>query len=96
VTAVVVRSPFGWVLGDSTAEIVNMWSLQAAQFNDRNSGTDVLVASDAVGMGLNLNIRRIIFSTLEKFDGTRTRSLTPVEIKQIAGTTGNGLVSCFF
>jgi hypothetical protein len=49
------------------------------------SGSDILVASDAVGMGLNLNIRRIIFSTLEKFDGTSMRALTVAEIKQIAG-----------
>ncbi|CAM6091766.1 unnamed protein product [Calypogeia fissa] len=74
---------------------------QAEQFNDTSSGLDVLIASDAVGMGLNLNIRRIIFSTLEKFDGTCTRSLTPVEIKQIAGRAGrfgsmfpNGEVTC--
>ncbi len=49
------------------------------------SGSDILVASDAVGMGLNLNIRRIIFSTLENFDGTSMRALTVAEIKQIAG-----------
>jgi hypothetical protein len=46
------------------------------------SGSDILVASDAVGMGLNLNIRRIIFSTLEYFDGTSMRALTVAEIKQ--------------
>ncbi len=49
------------------------------------SGLDILVVSDAVGMGLNLNIRRIIFSTLEKIDGTSMRALTMAEIKQIAG-----------
>lgn len=70
--------------------------MQAEQFNDTSSGSDVLVASDAVGMGLNLNIRRIVFSTLEKYDGTRTRSLTPVEIKQIAGTAGKELRSSEF
>jgi ATP-dependent RNA helicase SUPV3L1/SUV3 len=37
---------------------------QALMFNDENSGYDVLVASDAVGLGLNLNIRRIIFNQL--------------------------------
>jgi hypothetical protein len=36
---------------------------------------NVLVASDAIGMGLNLSIRRIIFSTLTKFDGKEFRSL---------------------
>jgi len=49
------------------------------------SGLDILVVSDVVGMGLNLNIRRIIFSTLEKIDGTSMRALTMAEIKQIAG-----------
>ncbi len=46
------------------------------------SGSNILVASDAVGMGLNLNIRRVTFSTLEKFDGTSMRALTVAEIKQ--------------
>ncbi|KAH8943386.1 hypothetical protein BDL97_13G049000 [Sphagnum fallax] len=74
---------------------------QAALFNDVASGSDILVASDAVGMGLNLNIRRIIFSTLEKFDGTSMRALTVAEIKQIAGRAGRygskfpeGAVTC--
>ncbi len=58
---------------------------QAVLFNDVASGSDILVASDVVGMGLNLNIRRINFSTLEKFDGTSMRALTVAEIKQIAG-----------
>jgi hypothetical protein len=40
------------------------------------------VANDAVGMGLNLNIRRTTFSTLEKSDGTSMRALTVAEIKQ--------------
>lgn len=55
-------------------------------FNDANSDSDVLVASDAIGMGLNLNISRIIFSTLQKFDGVQMRDLSVPEIKQIAGT----------
>ena len=46
-----------------------MRRLQARLFNDRDNEYTVLVASDAVGMGLNLNIRRIIFHTLEKYDG---------------------------
>lgn len=59
--------------------------LQATMFNDTTSEFDVLVASDAIGMGLNLNISRIIFSTMEKFDGFEMRELTVPEIKQIAG-----------
>lgn len=54
-------------------------------FNDVTSEFDILVASDAIGMGLNLNISRIIFSTLQKFDGQEMRDLTVPEIKQIAG-----------
>ncbi|XP_062108271.1 DExH-box ATP-dependent RNA helicase DExH16, mitochondrial isoform X3 [Humulus lupulus] len=61
---------------------------QATMFNDESSEFDVLVASDAVGMGLNLNISRIIFSTMTKFDGTEERELTVPEIKQIAGRAG--------
>ncbi|XP_023527154.1 ATP-dependent RNA helicase SUV3, mitochondrial isoform X1 [Cucurbita pepo subsp. pepo] len=61
---------------------------QATMFNDTTSEFDVLVASDAIGMGLNLNISRIIFSTMEKFDGFEMRDLTVPEIKQIAGRAG--------
>lgn len=41
-------------------------SLQARLFNEENTGYDILVASDAIGMGLNLNIRRTIFHTTMK------------------------------
>ncbi|KAG2728221.1 hypothetical protein I3760_01G194900 [Carya illinoinensis] len=61
---------------------------QATMFNDASSDFDVLVASDAIGMGLNLNISRIIFSTMKKFDGFEMRDLTVPEIKQIAGRAG--------
>eukprot|EP00257_Ricinus_communis_P015505 XP_015573433.1 DExH-box ATP-dependent RNA helicase DExH16, mitochondrial isoform X1 [Ricinus communis] len=61
---------------------------QATMFNDASSEFDVLVASDAIGMGLNLNISRIIFSTMKKFDGVEMRYLTVPEIKQIAGRAG--------
>lgn len=40
-------------------------------------------------MGLNLNIRRIVFSSVKKFDGLAHRLLTPSEVKQIAGRAGN-------
>ncbi|KAG0207615.1 RNA helicase [Mortierella sp. GBA30] len=63
-------------------------STQAKLFNDPNSGYDVLVASDAIGMGLNLNIRRIIFEAVEKFDGSVVRTLSLTQIKQIAGRAG--------
>ena len=61
---------------------------QAKLFNSGSSGYDVLVASDAVGMGLNLSIRRIILSTLRKFDGKSRRDLYSSEIKQIGGRAG--------
>ena len=61
---------------------------QAKLFNSDSSGYDVLVASDAVGMGLNLSIRRVILSTLTKFDGNSRRQLFSSEIKQIGGRAG--------
>lgn len=48
----------------------------------------ILISTDAIGMGVNLPIRRIIFTSLEKFDGNEFRVLTPQEIKQIAGRAG--------
>lgn len=50
--------------------------------------TTVVVATDAIGMGLNLPIRRIVLLENEKFDGTRRRRLTSQEVKQIAGRAG--------
>ncbi|KAG6327402.1 hypothetical protein ID866_11687 [Astraeus odoratus] len=63
-------------------------SEQAALFNDPNSGYDVIVASDAIGMGLNLRIKRVVFEVLHKFDGYRQRPLSVSQIKQIAGRAG--------
>lgn len=48
----------------------------------------VLVATDAIGMGLNLNIKRIVFTSMSKFDGRERRKLYPAEVKQIAGRAG--------
>ena len=50
--------------------------------------TEVLVATDAIGMGLNLPIRRVLFSTLTKFDGVADRTLDESEVHQIAGRAG--------
>jgi ATP-dependent RNA helicase SUPV3L1/SUV3 len=50
--------------------------------------TDVVIATDAIGMGLNLPIKRVIFLYTEKFDGTNERDLTSQEVKQIAGRAG--------
>jgi ATP-dependent RNA helicase SUPV3L1/SUV3 len=48
----------------------------------------ILVATDAIGMGLNLPIRRVLFSTLTKFDGVADRRLDVGEVHQIAGRAG--------
>jgi ATP-dependent RNA helicase SUPV3L1/SUV3 len=48
----------------------------------------VLVATDAIGMGLNLPIRRVLFSTVTKFDGVTDRHLDTSEAHQIAGRAG--------
>jgi ATP-dependent RNA helicase SUPV3L1/SUV3 len=49
---------------------------------------DYLVATDAIGMGLNLDITHVAFAGLSKFDGVRQRRLTPAEMAQIAGRAG--------
>lgn len=49
---------------------------------------NIIVATDAIGMGLSLPIRRIVFAEVRKFDGQQRRVLTPSEIKQIAGRAG--------
>ena len=49
---------------------------------------DYLVATDAIGMGLNLDIKHVFFAGTEKFDGRRHRELFPHELGQIAGRAG--------
>ncbi|KAI9323150.1 P-loop containing nucleoside triphosphate hydrolase protein [Dichotomocladium elegans] len=61
---------------------------QAQIFNDPTSDTDVMVASDAVGMGLNLNIKRVVFHTVQKFDGKNMRFISYPQLKQIGGRAG--------
>ncbi|GAB7326305.1 hypothetical protein MBLNU13_g10280t1 [Cladosporium sp. NU13] len=61
---------------------------QARLFNDPDNDYDFLVASDAVGMGLNLAIKRVIFEASNKFDGAARRTLSVADIKQIAGRAG--------
>jgi len=57
----------------------------------QNGEVDYLVATDAIGMGLNLDIDHVAFSALTKFDGRRMRPLTPNERAQIAGRAGRGM-----
>jgi len=63
---------------------------QAELFNDPGSDYKVLVATDAVGMGLNLSVRRIIFTKIEKYCGTTNKHqvLSSSQAKQIAGRAG--------
>lgn len=49
---------------------------------------DYIVATDAIGMGLNLDVHHVAFAALSKFDGVRQRRLTPAEMAQIAGRAG--------
>ena len=52
---------------------------------------DFLVATDAIGMGLNMNVDHVAFAGLGKFDGHRPRRLTSAEVAQIAGRAGRGM-----
>ncbi len=54
----------------------------------REGESDVLVATDAIAMGLNLPIKTILFAKDNKFDGLRRRELTPSEVLQISGRAG--------
>lgn len=54
----------------------------------QNGDVDFIVATDAIGMGLNLDIGHVAFSATAKFDGHRMRSLFPHEMGQIAGRAG--------
>lgn len=54
----------------------------------QNGDVDHLVATDAIGMGLNLDITHVAFSGLSKFDGRNRRALYPNELAQIAGRAG--------
>ncbi|NIZ11170.1 helicase-related protein [Pseudooceanicola sp. HF7] len=57
----------------------------------QNGDVDYLVATDAIGMGLNLDVKHVAFSSLTKFDGRRMRMLAPNELAQIAGRAGRGM-----
>jgi len=54
----------------------------------QSGDANFLVATDAIGMGINMDIDNVSFSSLKKFDGKRTRKLTLSEISQIAGRAG--------
>ncbi|MBO6542626.1 MAG: disulfide oxidoreductase [Alphaproteobacteria bacterium] len=54
----------------------------------QNGDVDYLVATDAIGMGLNMDVDHVAFANTSKFDGARHRTLTPPELAQIAGRAG--------
>ena len=54
----------------------------------QSGDVDYLIATDAIGMGLNMDINEIYFSNLKKFDGKKTRRLNLIEMSQVAGRAG--------
>jgi ATP-dependent RNA helicase SUPV3L1/SUV3 len=54
----------------------------------QNGDVDFLVATDAIGMGLNMDVDHVAFAAMEKFDGAQMRPLRPDEVGQIAGRAG--------
>lgn len=75
--------PNSVIYGDLPPEV------RRAQYESFSRGENpVLIATDAIGMGVNLPIRRLIFTEVEKFDGEVRRLLTTQEVKQIAGRAG--------
>lgn len=59
---------------------------QVAMF--QSGEVDYIVATDAIGMGLNLDVKHVAFASLRKFDGRDLRDLEPAELGQIAGRAG--------
>ena len=57
----------------------------------QSGDVDFLVATDAIGMGINMNLENVYFSSLKKFDGKKLRRLNLSEIGQIAGRAGRYL-----
>jgi ATP-dependent RNA helicase SUPV3L1/SUV3 len=62
---------------------------QVALYQDKE--VDFLVATDAIGMGLNMDVDHVAFANLVKFDGNRPRALAAAEVAQVAGRAGRGM-----
>ena len=62
----------------------------------QNGDVDHIVATDAIGMGLNLPINNVYFAAMKKFDGRRIRPLSTLEVAQIAGRAGRYTTDGFF
>ena len=91
-----IQNKCGVIYGSLPPEIKKA---QAIAFNNRDEGFQYLIATDAIGMGLNLNIRRVIFSNIQKMSRGEKIPLTPSQILQISGRAGrykeDGFVSAF-
>src|SRR3984893_7241452 len=57
----------------------------------QSGDVDYLVATDAIGMGLNLDVDHVAFASNRKFDGYQFRQLNPAELAQIAGRAGRAM-----
>ena len=79
------------VMGALSPEVRNA---QVKLFEDGK--VDYIVATDAIGLGMNLNIKYVFFTSLVKFDGRNKRKLTFDELAQIAGRAGRYLNDGFF
>jgi Helicase conserved C-terminal domain/Mitochondrial degradasome RNA helicase subunit C terminal len=64
---------------------------QAEAKRFRDGETDIVVATDAIGMGLNLPVQHVVLWETHKFDGIQSRPLTAAEIQQVAGRAGRNL-----
>ena len=62
----------------------------------QNGDVDHIVATDAIGMGLNLSINNVYFAAMHKFDGRSSRPLNSLEVAQIAGRAGRYTSDGFF
>ncbi len=62
----------------------------------QSGDVDYLVATDAIGMGINMDLNHVYFSNLKKYDGKKLRRLTLAEIGQIAGRAGRYMNDGFF
>ncbi len=67
---------------------------QVAMFQEGE--VDYMVATDAIGMGLNMDVAHVAFGELAKFDGRRRRPLTAAELGQIAGRAGRHMADGTF
>ncbi|SBS85267.1 ATP-dependent DEAD box helicase, putative [Plasmodium ovale curtisi] len=96
---------YGALPPESKTKQIELFNQQCADIA-RGRGTDlaeggsrggeaVLIATDVIGMGLNINIRRIIFYSLKKYDGDVLRYLSVSEILQISGRAGRFQENCY-